>query len=222
MKANNDERSFRRQALLIGYQSSRLWLLFVCMVANTVYPTRSSAESLDQLTDLTDSAAQAVVTLKGRDNFNSEYAYDVSVKNFSSDSLVGDSLVVVLDRVTNIGGDDWASGTSQSNLSRMEILGQDGETDDGKPYFHIPRGSVSDLPPYKESRPATVRIRNKDYLIVFTPVFKVYGQKRVTNLPKPAERQLPPERETRAEETIQLLIQKGAISAEEGQALRQR
>jgi hypothetical protein len=30
----------------------------------------------------------AVVTLKSRDNFNSEYMYDVSVKNMSSDPLV--------------------------------------------------------------------------------------------------------------------------------------
>jgi hypothetical protein len=96
---------------------------------------------LDQLPDLTDKAAQAVVTLKDLDNFNSEYMYDVSVKNLSSDPLVGESLVLVLDKITNIGGDEWSSGTSESNLSRMEILGQDGETDDAKPYFGIPRGA---------------------------------------------------------------------------------
>jgi hypothetical protein len=131
---------------------------------------------LDQLPDLTDKAARAVVTLKGRDNFNSEYLYDVSVKNLSSDPLVGESLVIVLDTITNIGGDDRTSGTRESILSRMDILGQDGETDEGKPYFRIPRGSGPDLSPYTESSPATVRIRNKDYLIVFTPVFKVYGR----------------------------------------------
>jgi hypothetical protein len=49
--------------------------------------------------------------------------YDVSAKNLSSDPLVGESLVIVLDKITNIGGDEWSSGTSESNLSRMEILG---------------------------------------------------------------------------------------------------
>jgi hypothetical protein len=60
--------------------------------------------------------------------------------------------------------------------------------DDGKPYFRIPRGSGPDLPPYTESSPASVRIRNKDYLIVFTPVFRVYGMKRVFVPPKAKER----------------------------------
>ena len=48
----------------------------------------------------------AVVTLKGRDNFNSECMYDVSVKNLSSDPLVAESLVIVLGKITNIGGDE--------------------------------------------------------------------------------------------------------------------
>lgn len=65
-----------------------------------------------------------MVTLKGRDNFNSEYLYDVSVKNLSSDPLVGESLIIVLDKITNIGGDEWMAGTSESNLTRMEILGR--------------------------------------------------------------------------------------------------
>jgi hypothetical protein len=37
------------------------------------FPHTSLPEHLDQLPDLTDKAAQAVVTLKVRDNFNSEY-----------------------------------------------------------------------------------------------------------------------------------------------------
>ena len=69
--------------------------------------------------------------------------------------------------------------------------GQDGKTDDGKPYVRIARGSGPDLPPYTESSPATVRIRNKAYLIVFTPVFLVYGMKPTSSPPKPKER-VPP------------------------------
>ena len=160
----------------------------LCLVASAVFPPHVQAEAFEQLSDLTDKAAQAVVTLKDRDNFNSEYLYDVSVKNLSSDPLVGESLIIILDKITNIGGDEWMAGTSESNLTRMEILGQDGETDDGKPYFRIPRGSGPDLPPSTQSSPTTVQIRNKDYLIVFTPGFRVYGMKRPPLLPKAKER----------------------------------
>lgn len=195
----------------------------LCLGAGMVFPAHSFAGALDQLPDLTDKTAHAVVTLKGRDNFNSEYRYDVSVKNLSSDPLVGESLVIVLDRVTNIGGDDWMSVGNESILSRMEILGQDGETDDGKPYFLIPRGSGPDLPPYTESSPATVRIRNKDYLIVFTPFFRVYGLKRMPVPPKPKERMSPsPPGKAPADKLVQMLIQKGVLSEEEGRALYQQ
>ena len=196
--------------------------MLLCLAASTVFPSHILAGALDQLPDLTDKAARAVVTLKGRDNFNSEYLYDVSVKNLSSDPLVGESLVIVLDMITNIGGDDRTSGTSVSNLSRMEILGQDGETDDGKPYFHIPRGSGPDLPPYTESSPASVRIRNKDYVIVFTPVFKVYGLKRTSVPPKPKEPVSPAlSAQSPADRLIQMLIEKGVLSEDEGHALSQ-
>ena len=164
-----------------------------------------------------------MVTLKSRDNFNSEYSYDVSVKNLSSDALVGESLVIVLDKITNIGGNEWTSGTRESNLSRMEILGQDGETDDGKPYFRIPRGSRPDLPPYTQSGPATVRIRNKDYLIVFTPFFRVHGLKQTPAPPKPKERVSPsPPAKSPADKLTQMLIQNGVLSEEEGRALHQQ
>ena len=195
----------------------------LCLAASAVFPPPVLAGGLDDLSDLTDKAAQAVVTLKGRDNFNSEYLYDVSVKNLSSDSLVGESLIIVLDKITNIGGNEWMAGTSESNLTRMEILGQDGETDDGKPYFRIPRGSGPDLSPYTESSPATVQIRNKDYLIVFTPVFRVYGMKRPPVSPKAKERVSPlPSALTPADKLIQLLIQKGVLSEQEGRELYQQ
>ena len=52
-----------------------------------------SAASLDQLTDLSGKVVP-IVTLKGRDNFNSEYRYDVNVKNLSADTFIGDSLFI--------------------------------------------------------------------------------------------------------------------------------
>ena len=205
---------------LVSHQRLGVRDALLCLAASAVFPPHVLAGALDQLSDLTDKAAQAVVTLKDRNNFNSEYLYDVSVKNLSSDSLVGESLIIVLDKIVNIGGDEWMAGTSESNLTRMEILGQDGETDDGKPYFRILRGSGPDLPSYSESSPVIVRIRNKDYLIVFTPVFRVYGMKRPPVSPKPEERMSPlPPPNTAADKLIQLLIRKGVLSEEEGREL---
>lgn len=213
------DRSHRSTQSVVPYRCG-LWCALLCLAASAVFSQPVFAGALDQLSDLTDKAVQVVVTLKGRDNFNSEYLYDVSVKNLSSDSLVGESLVIVLDKITNIGGSEWMTGTSESNLTRMEILGQDGETNDGKPYFRIPRGFGPDLVPYTESSPATVRLRNKDYLIVFTPVFRVYGMKHPLGPPK-VKKQILPSRSatTPTDKLIQLLIQKGVLSQEEGLAL---
>jgi hypothetical protein len=196
---------------------------FIVILLSLCWPIaqESSAGPLDQLTDLTGKAT-VVVTLKGRDNFNSEYRYDVSVKNLSADSFIGDSLFVVLDKVTNIGGEERENLNLDTFLSRMEVLGQDGVTQDGKPYFQIPAGSTADLTPYSTSLPANVRLRNKDYLIVFTPSFKVFGIKRPSPEPKqpPAASAQPgiipaaPNRSS-VDKLIQLLIKKGVVTEEE-------
>ncbi|MDP1948828.1 MAG: hypothetical protein Q8L77_15145 [Nitrospirota bacterium] len=179
------------------------------------------ASPLDQLTDLTDKAA-VIITLKGRDNFNSEYRYDVSVKNLSADTLISDSLFILLDKVTNIGGESRENLTSETLLSRMEVLGQDGETREGKPYFQIPAGSSPDLAPHGQTLPANVRLRNKDYMIVFTPSFKVFGLKRPPPEPKQpqAAQDQPGTSPTTAsrnsvDKLIQLLIKKGVVTEEE-------
>ena len=117
--------------------------------------TGFAAPSLDQLTDLTGNAS-VVVTLKGRDNFTSEYRYDVSVRNHSADLLIADSLVIVLDKIANLAGADREGLTGESFLKRFDILGQDGETDDGKPFFRIPLGPTPDLGPLADSLPVTV------------------------------------------------------------------
>jgi hypothetical protein len=183
-----------------------------------------AAPSLDQLTDLTGKAS-VVVTLKGRDNFTSEYRYDVSVRNHSSDLLIADSLVIVLDKITNLAGADQEGLTGESFLTRFDVLGQDGETSDGKPFFRVPVGPAPDLGPLTDSLPAGIRLRNKDYLAVFTPSFKVLGQKRPPPEPKQAQ-QTPaapgqpgiipttPSRNS-VDKLIQLLIKKGVVTEEE-------
>jgi hypothetical protein len=177
--------------------------------------TDSIASPLDQLTDLTGQVT-AIITLKGRDNFTSEYRYDVSVRNLTGDPLVADSLVVVLDKITNLAGEDHEALKNEPLLSRFDVLGQDGETDDGKPYFRIPVGASPDLAAQTDSLPATVRIRNKDYLSVFTPAFHVYGKKRPP--PEPKQQAAPPQTnkpDVQTEKLIQLLLKKGVITEEE-------
>lgn len=198
-------------------------LLFILMAS--LSPEKSEAGSLDQLTDLT-GKVHTIVTLKGRDNFTSEYRYDVSVKNQSPDALIGDSLLIVLDRITNLAGEERQSLNNDTILSRFEVLGEDGRTEDGKPFFRLPAANGPDLLPQADSRPATVRIRNKEYLAVFTPSFKVYGLKRPPlTEPKAAESAATPTpsapptpaaaNRQAVDKLIQLLIKKGVLTEEE-------
>lgn len=184
--------------------------------------TSAPAFALDQLVDVTGKVTP-FVTLRSRDNFSSEYRYDVTVRNVSPDLFVADSLIVVLDHITNNAGQDRENLTGESLLNRMEIIGQDGTTEDGKPFFRVPQGSGPDLTPNSESLPVSVRIRNRDYVAVFTPSFRVMGQKREPPKGKSAASasatQPPANRAT--EKLIQLLIKKGLITAEEGRLLTQ-
>ncbi len=183
------------------------------------YGTDSPASPFEQLTDLT-GKVPVIVTLTGRDNFTSEYRYDVSVRNLTADPLIADSLLVVLDKITNLAGEDHEALTNEPFLNRFDVLGQDGATDDGKPFFRIPPGSTADIASQTTSRAASVRIRNRDYVAVFTPVFKVYGNKRPPPEPKQPAVQAqpaPPQRQTdkQTERLLQLLLKKGVITEEE-------
>jgi hypothetical protein len=176
---------------------------------------------LDQLTDLT-GRTSVVVTLKNRDNYPNEYRYDVSVKNLAADPLIADSLVIVLDKITNLTGEDREGLTGESFLKRFDVLGQSGKTDDGKPFFRIPVGPTQDLGPFTASLPATVRLRNNDYISVFTPFFRVLGQVRPPPEPKqipaaPAQPGATPTAPSRnsVDKLIQLLIKKGVMTKEE-------
>jgi hypothetical protein len=196
------------------------WLVGAALCVGAIgFGTDSPASPIDQLTDLTGKVT-VIVTLTGRDNFTSEYRYDVSVRNMTADPLIADSLLIVLDKITNLAGEDHEALTNESFLTRFEVLGQDGETDERKPFFHIPPGSTADLVPQTNSRAASVRIRNRDYVSVFTPAFKVYGNKRPPPEPKQPTAQAQhaaPQRQTdkQTERLLQLLLKKGVITEEE-------
>jgi len=196
------------------------WLVGAALCVGAIgFSTDSPASPIDQLTDLTGKVS-VIVTLTGRDNFTSEYRYDVSVRNMTADPLIADSLLIVLDKITNLAGEDHEALTNEPFLTRFEVLGQDGETDERKPFFRIPPGSTADLVPQTNSRAASVRIRNRDYVSVFTPAFKVYGNKRPPPEPKQPTAQAQhaaPQRQTdkQTERLLQLLLKKGVITEEE-------
>lgn len=204
-------------------RSVQIMVASACALLTVAAPTFPSALAADQLADLSGKAT-AFVTLRSRDNFSSEYRYDVTVRNHSPDTFVADSLIVVLDHITNTAGQDRENLTGEPLLNRMEVMGQDGTTEEGKPFFRVPLGSSPDLPPNSESLPATVRIRNRDYVAVFTPSFRVMGVKREPPKQKsPAAAAAAATAPTKAavDKLIQLLIKKGVITAEEGRTLNQ-
>ncbi|MBM4125786.1 MAG: hypothetical protein FJ247_00335 [Nitrospira sp.] len=190
----------------------------VCLIE----PIGTSAGSFDQLTDFT-GRMSPIVTMKGRDTFTSEYRYDVSVRNLTPDLIIADSLIIVLDKITNLAGQDREGLTGELFLDRFDVLDAEGLTDEGKPYFRIPTGTAPDLAPQTDSAPVSIRLRNKDYVAVFTPSFRVLGKKRPPPEPKraespasPAQAQAPAQPgPTPMDKLIQLLIKKGVVTEEE-------
>lgn len=198
--------------------------IFVALVSHLLLgePLTGSAGSFDHLTDFT-GRVSPIVTMKGRDTFTSEYRYDVSVRNSTPDPIIVDSLVIVLDKITNLAGQDREGLTGELFLNRFDVLDAEGQTDDGRPYFRIPAGTAPDLAPQTDSLPVSIRLRNKDYVAVFTPSFRVLGKKRPPPEPKRADSPVPSEQvqapahsgPTPVDKLIQLLIKKGVLTEEE-------
>ena len=158
----------------------------------------------EQLEDLT-AAVIPVVTLTHRDNFQNEFTYDVSVENRTSRPIRSDSLIVVIDSIVDLAGKDA--------MNRVEVVGQDGQTSDGKPFFRVPVAGP-ELHPYTESEPALVRLRNPYYTVMFTPTFRVLG--RQVREPRVAPPVPPPAVQTDAvNRLVELLIKKGVLTREE-------
>ncbi len=210
-----------REGIMAKTRSMHIVVGSACLLLAIAFMPLVAAAA--ELIDLSGKAA-AFVTLRSRDNFSSEYRYDVTVRNNSADLFIADSLIIVLDRITNIGGQDRENLTGESLLNRMEIIGQDGTTEDGRPFFRVPQGSGPDLTPNSESLPVTVRIRNRDYVAVFTPSFRVMGQKRDApkqKSPAAAAAAAAAPNKATTDKLIQLLIKKGLITPQEAQSLSQ-
>jgi hypothetical protein len=204
------------------YHLTTILLIGALLIDGMLNLGPAAASPAEQLADLTGKASVSV-TFTGRDNFNSEYRYDLTVRNRSSEPLIADSLIVVLDKITNLAGEDRESLKSEPLLNRFDIVGQDGETEDGKPFFRVPVGTSPDLAPLTDSLPLSIRIRNRDYVSVFTPSFRVYGKKRPPAEPKPPVSQAPPSpspQDRQTDRLIQLLLKKGIITEEERKTIQ--
>ena len=124
----------------------------------------------------------------------SDIQYTVRVKNQTGDPVIGSSLIVVIEQVMDI-------AKTRDVASRLEILDPDGQTDEGKPFFHLPTGTTEDLAPFGVSDPIQVHIRNPDLLRLSPPTFSIYGIRRTES--------------KQIEDLREALIQKGILSPDE-------
>ena len=159
----NWQRSFLVMGLSLG---------FLCSVV-------MASETVDELPNLTGGVVP-ILSYKDHDPFKnkqltsvSHIEYVVRVKNQTGDPVVADSLVVVIDKIIEISGNDISD--------RIAISGADGHTKDGRPYFQIPAGAKKDLAPYAESESITIELDNPDYLRFFPPTLQVRGMRRVSS-----------------------------------------
>lgn len=58
-------------------------------------------------------------------------------------------------------------------FDQFDVLDAEGLTSERKPYFRILARTASGLAPQTDSPPVSIRLRNKDYVAVFTPSFRV-------------------------------------------------
>ena len=154
--------------------------------------------SVDELPDLTEGVVP-VVKYKDADALSgagltsvSEVEFLVTVKNQTGDPVVADTLILIVDTVKEITGNDISD--------RVKIESPDGTLADGKPFFRIPNVD-QELGPYSESEAVTIRVNNPDYLRFYPPNIRVRGLRR-----SPGEA---------VKGLLESLVQKGILAPEE-------
>jgi len=172
----------------------RLMLLFfpsVVLITGVVGAT----PPVDELPDITGSVIPVVTydpkssTTSGGELFSGgslsqrgDVRFVVRVRNQSGDPIEADSLILIIQRLQEMaqlrditeGGGDLFSG-------KTEILGADGRTEEGKPYFYVPVGGSDELEPYGESEPILIEIRNPNLYRFYPPVLRVRGVRRTAS-----------------------------------------
>lgn len=161
-------------------------------------PLALANPAVDDLPDLTEGVVP-VVQYKNSDALSgtgltsvSEVEFLVTVKNQTGDPVVADTLILVVDAVQEITGNDISD--------RVEIEDPDGTLANGKPFFRIPNVD-QELAPYSESEAVTIRVNNPDYLRFYPPSIRVRGLRR-----SPGEA---------VKGLLESLVQKGILAPEE-------
>ncbi len=124
--------------------------------------------------------------------------YLVTVKNQTDDPIDASSLIIVIDQII-----EMARG--RNVVRELELIGHDGYTEKGRPFYRVPAGASDELRPYAESGPVEIRIRNPDLLRIATPTFQVWGVRKTEA--------------KKIEELGQVLIKKGILTPEEAAQL---
>ncbi len=202
--------------------SAAALLAFGCLFATQVGAATSDGEPSDLSNQVL-----AQITRQSWDNFSSELRYEVRAKNLTNNSFLADSLVIVLDGLRNFAGQAVDPVSRQPLMKQIEIIGNDGTTADGKPYFSVPLQGQEELGPYAKSEPVIVRLRNTSFITGLTPSFKVLGQIKKeppAEEPRkpgaaPAPRRTAPPAETKLEKKLDalldVLLEKGVLTEEE-------
>ncbi len=156
---------------------------FVLLVATG--PLLHAGSTVDELPDLTGGVIPLLTPADalggqlfagGQLSSRGEVRYLVRVKNQSGDPIEADSLVVVVHKIH-----EAARARLHDVTARVEIVGADGETGDGKPYFRVPLDGKPELAPYSESEAFTLEILNPDLLRLYPPVLRVRGLRRTAS-----------------------------------------
>lgn len=159
------------------------------------------AVAADGIVDLAGTVTPLVKPLD-RDNFSNEIRYEVRVRNDSADAIPTSSLIIVLDSLSNLAGQDRDPLKGDRLVTRIEVLDKDGTTSDGRAFFRLPASQGPELLPHSTSEPILVRFKNPEYIPAFPPSFRILGERR-------------PGTSASLQVLIQVLIEKGILTREE-------
>ncbi|RMH03238.1 MAG: hypothetical protein D6704_12890 [Nitrospirae bacterium] len=102
----------------------------------------------------------------GRLTTRSDLRYRISVRNQTGEPIPLGPLILVIDKIVEL-------ARGREVTEQVDIVGYDGYTSDGKPFFRIP-GS-GELGPYAESESVVVRIANPNFFRLAPPIVQVRG-----------------------------------------------
>lgn len=174
-------------------------------LALCLFLSAAPSEAADTLVDLAGTVTPLVVPLAKPlegDNFSNEVRYEVRLQNNSGDAIPTHSLIIVLDRLSNLAGEDRDPLKGDLLITRINVLDKDGTTPDGRAFFRLPASQGPHLLPRSISEPVIVRFRNPEYTPAFPPAFRILGERH-------------PSTSASLEVLIQVLIEKGILTREE-------